>query len=105
MTDCVTMDTSTEDGGGDSEERASWMVFTQLGMRSTNGGKVGQNSRAHLPQWRFETKIVVVVSLDSACMEERWPRGRGTCREEPRRRSDIPLRMVEVPVVGFGDMV
>ena len=33
VTDWVTIDTSTEEGGGVSEVRASWMVLTQL-----NGG-------------------------------------------------------------------
>lgn len=33
VTDWVTMETSTEDGGGDHTARASWMVLTQLVVR------------------------------------------------------------------------
>ena len=33
VTDWVTIDTSTEEGGGDNEARASWMVLTQLAVK------------------------------------------------------------------------
>ena len=61
VTDWVTMETSTDDGGGANATRASWMVLTQLVVRSVMSfkawGHVESDGKLtfHSVGWRRES--------------------------------------------------
>lgn len=79
------METLTEDGGGDSNARASWMVLTQLVVRHIMSFVIQgvlKLREAHLPQCRLETRMVVVIPLVWGAMLEMPSRGSGRVLRE-----------------------